>query len=182
VTAIQDALPNVSMVWPPAGDAKAVVVNGAIRIKAGAEPFTDSGGSAWQPELGFEGGRVASLRGYTPIANTKDPGLYQSEHHSMASFSCDAANGNYLARLHFAETHLSGEATRVFSFTVHGHEFKDFDVWKKAGGSNTAYIETVPVEVTDGTFNITFTKKIDNPQINAIELVPESEASGRAAN
>ena len=161
------------MVWPPAGDAKAVAVNGVIRIKAGPEPFTDSSGNVWQAELGFHGGKVANLNGYTPIANTNDPGLYQSEHYSMDSFSCNVPNGRYIARLHFAETHLRAEGNRVFSFSVHGRDFKDFDVWKEAGGRNTAYIETVPVEVTDGTFNITFTKKTDNPQINAIELVPE---------
>jgi len=32
-----------------------------------------------------------------------------------------------------------------------------------------AYVETVPVEVTDGKIKVTFTPKVENPQINAIE-------------
>jgi hypothetical protein len=57
---------------------------------------------------------------------------------------------------------------------VQGHEFKDFDVWAKAGGANKAYIETVPVEVTNGEFKIVFTPNVENPQINAIEIIPQS--------
>ena len=65
----------------------------------------------------------------------------------------------------------------MFSFNVQGHEFKDFDLWVKAGGPNRAYIETVPVEVTNGEFRIVFTSQIENPQINAIEIIPQT--SGR---
>lgn len=94
----------------------------------------------------------------------------------MQSFSRDVPNGNYIVKLHFAETFegIAGPGERVFSFNVQGHEFKDFDVWVKAGGPSRAYIETVPVEVTNGVFRIGFTSKIENPQINAIEIIPES--------
>jgi hypothetical protein len=93
----------------------------------------------------------------------------------MSSFNCTVPNGKYLAKLHFAETFegVTGAGQRVFSFNVLGHEFKDFDIFVKAGGSNRAYIETVQVEVTNGKFTITFTSNIENPEINAIELVPQ---------
>jgi hypothetical protein len=61
----------------------------------------------------------------------------------------------------------------VFSFNVQGHEFKDFDVWVKAGGPLKAYVETVPVEVTEGKIKVTFTPKVENPQICAIEIIPQ---------
>ena len=108
-----------------------------IRIKAGSSaPFTDSAGNVWKAEEGFEGGSVIE-RPEIAIANTKDAGLYRSEHYSMDSFSCAVPNGKYIAKLHFAETYegITGEGQRVFSFNVQGHEFKDFDVWKKAGGA-----------------------------------------------
>src|SRR5208282_6716047 len=149
---------------------------GIIRIKAGSSsPFTDSSGKVWKAEEGFEGGNTIE-RPNIDIANTKEPGLYRSEHYSMDSFSCDVPNGKYIANLHFAETFegITGEGQRVFSFSVHGHEFKDFDVWKKAGGPNRAYVVTVPVQVTDGKFKITFTSNIENPQINAIEVIPQT--------
>ena len=94
----------------------------------------------------------------------------------MDSFSCAVPNGKYIAKLYFAETFdgVSGAGGRVFSFNVQGHEFKDFDVFVKAGGSNRAYVETVPVEVTDAKFKITFTSNIENPEINAIELTAQN--------
>lgn len=146
-----------------------------IRIKAAAtSPFTDSSGNVWKAEEGFEGGSVISRDG-TEIANTKDSGLFNSEHYGMDSFSCDLPNGNYIAKLYFAETFegITGPGQRVFSFNVQGHEFKDFDIWAKAGGPNRAYIETVPVEVKDGKFKITFTSNIENPEITAIEIIPQ---------
>lgn len=148
-----------------------------IRIKAGASAsFTDSSGNVWLAEQGFDGGDVIERDASTAIANTKDAGLYLSEHYGMSSFSCAVPNGKYIAKLHFAETFegISGAGERVFSFNVQGHEFKDFDVFVKAGGSSRAYIETVPVEVTNGIFTITFTSNVENPQINAIEIVPQS--------
>jgi alpha-N-arabinofuranosidase len=113
------------------------------------------------------------------VTGTKEPGLFTSEHYSMSSFSCKIPNGKYLAKLYFAETYsgIAGPGQRVFSFDVQGHEFKDFDIWVKAGGPYRAYVETVPVEVTNGAFHIVFTPKIENPAINAIEIIPQSASS-----
>ncbi len=121
--------------------------------------------------------------GSIPAATgTREPGLYRSEHYSMRVFSCKIPNGKYLAKLHFAETYsgIGGPGDRVFSFNVMGHEFKDFDIWVKAGGFNRAYIETVPIEVIDGEFRMTFTPQIENPCINAIEIIPVSGSSANA--
>jgi alpha-N-arabinofuranosidase len=159
----------------------AAKAQGVIRIKAGSStPFTDSKGNVWKAEEGFEGGSTIE-RPDIDIANTKEPGLYRSEHYSMDSFSCDVPNGKYVVKLHFAETFdgIGGEGQRVFSFNVQGKDFKDFDVWKKSGGPNRAYVETVPVEVTNGKFKITFTSNVENPQINAIEIAPQT--AGAAA-
>ena len=173
---VQTAAPPAATVPAPAAPAVAIT-QGVIRIKAGSsEPFKDSSGNVWQAELGFSGGDVIDRDPSTVIANTKDAGLYLSEHYGMDSFSCAVPNGKYLAKLYFAETFdgITGPGQRVFSFNVQGHDFKDFDVWVKAGGPNRAYIESVPVEVTNGKFTITFTSNVENPEINAIELVPQS--------
>ena len=69
---------------------------------------------------------------------------------------------------------LPAPGGRVFSYNVQGREFKDFDIWAKTGGPNRAYIETVPVEVTNGEFRITFTSQVQNPEINAIEIIPQT--------
>jgi len=148
-----------------------------VRIKAGAyEPFTDSNGNVWQPDQGFEGGATIDRDPELDIAGTKDPELFLSEHYAMDSFSCKIPNGKYIVKLYFAETFegIYGPGERVFSFNVQGHEFKDFDIWAKAGGPERAYIETVPVEVTNGEFRIVFTTQIENPEINAIEIIPQT--------
>lgn len=147
-----------------------------IRIKAGmSTPLTDSSGNIWLPDQGFDGGETIE-RPDAAIVNTKDSELYQSEHYSMSSFSCKLTNGKYMAKLYFAETYdgITGPGQRVFSFNVQGHDFKDFDVWAKANGPNRSYVETVPVEVTNGEFRIDFVSNVENPQINAIEIIPQS--------
>jgi hypothetical protein len=161
----------------PGATAAIVPAQGVYRVKAGlSTPFTDSSGNVWQPDQGFDGGDVVERDASTKIENTKDPGLYLTEHYSMNSFSCKLPNGRYTAKLYFAETYegVTQPGDRVFSFNVQGHEFKDFDVWKKAGGSYRAYIETVPVEVTNGIFQITFSAQVENPEINAVEIIPQS--------
>jgi hypothetical protein len=173
----------VTVATPPAAATTAATTATApaatksiIRIKAGAsEPFKDTSGNVWQADSGFEGGDVIAREGIE-IGNTKEAGLYRAEHYGMSSFSCTVPNGKYTAKLHFAETYdgITGAGERVFSFNVQGREFKDFDVFVKAGGSNKAYVETVPVEVTNGKFTITFTSNVENPEINAIELIPQS--------
>ena len=116
------------------------------------------------------------------IAGTRDAGLFTSEHFSMSAFSCKIPNGKYLAKLYFAETYegITGAGQRVFSFSVQGRQVKDFDVWAKAGGPRRAYIETVPVEVTNGEFRIVFTPKVENPAIKAIEIIPQAGAASSA--
>lgn len=145
----------------------------AIRIKAGGGPLKDSTGVAWLADTGFLGGDVIE-RTDLPIANTKQPEIYRSEHYAMESFSQKLPNGKYEVKLHFCETFegISGPGERVFSFDVEGKAFKDFDVWAKAGGGAKAYVETVPVEIADGQLDIKFMTQIENPQINGIEIVP----------
>ncbi|MBI3865406.1 MAG: PQQ-binding-like beta-propeller repeat protein [Planctomycetia bacterium] len=116
------------------------------------------------------------------ISGTKDPGLYQSERWGMTAFSQKVPNGKYLVKLYFAETYqgITGAGQRVFSFNVQGKEFKDFDIWEKAEGFRRAYIESVPVEVTQGEVRITFTRQVDNPAIKAIEIIPQADDAKEA--
>ncbi len=148
-----------------------------IRIKAGATAsYTDSSGNVWLPDQGFVDGDVTERGSDMEIANTPDQGLYRSERYGMSSFSYKLPNGKYIVKLHFAETYedITGAGQRVFSFNVAGHEFKDFDVWAKAGGAKRAYIETVNVDITDGKLDITFTTNVQSPEINGIEIIPAS--------
>ena len=147
----------------------------ALRIKAGSDQkFVDHSGNVWLPEEGFEGGETISRDDGMKIEDTEDPGLYRSEHYSMDSFSHKVPNGKYAVKLHFAETfdEVTEPGGRVFSFNVNGKDFKDFDVVKKAGRPQKAYVESVDVDITDGMLKITFTPNVQNPEINGIEIIP----------
>jgi hypothetical protein len=150
-------------------------VQTVVRIRAGSTTnWTDSQGNMWGPDQGFSGGDTDE-RPDVAITNTTDPDIYRAEHYGMDSFSTPLANGKYLVKLHFAETFegIEGPGQRVFSFNVQGQEFKDFDVFARAGGPFKAYIVSVPVEVTNHKLTITFTTQIENPQINGIEIIPQ---------
>ncbi len=149
----------------------------AIRIDAGSDTnYVDSEGNVWLADQGFADGEVIARDDDMPIANTKDPSLYRTEHYDMTSFSENVPNGKYTVKLHFAETYegVTGPGERVFSFKVGGQpEFKDFDVWVKAGGPQHAHDVTVDnVDVTDGKLVITFTANVQSPAINGIEIIP----------
>ncbi|HEX5222901.1 MAG TPA: malectin [Verrucomicrobiae bacterium] len=154
---------------------KPKVVLPTVRINAGriSTPYTDKSGNMWLADQGFVGGDVVE-RLELAIGNTTDPTIYQTERYSMESFSHPLPNGKYIVKLHFAETFegITDKGQRVFNFNVEGQEFKDFDVFVKAGGVQKAYIETVPVDITDGKLDITFTHNIENPEINGIEIIP----------
>jgi endoglucanase len=148
----------------------------AIRIRAGTtKDHTDENGVVWLADQGFNGGDTIDRTGIV-VANTKTPSLYTAERYSMSGFSRALPNGKYTVKLHFAETYegIYAAGERVFSFNVEGKEFKDFDVTAKAGGVMRAYVETVEVEVADGKLDITFTTNIENPEINALEIIPAS--------
>jgi hypothetical protein len=165
---------------PPAATSQPTVAAGGkaalptIRIKTGVtDGFTDKNGNAWLPDQGFADGETDE-RPEVSIQGASDPRIYQAERYSMTHFTQPLPNGNYIVKLHFCETFdgITGPGQRVFSFNVAGHDFKDFDVWAKAGGGLKAYVETVPVEITNGKLEITFTPNIENPEINGIEIMP----------
>ena len=149
-----------------------------VRIAAGREgPFTDTAGHLWQADTGFAGGVTANAPAVID-SGTNDPELYRGEHWGMTSFGLPMPNGKYVVKLHFAENAVDGPGKRVFSFNVQGHAFKDFDIAAKAGAVRKAYIETVPnVVVADGQLTISFTPKVLDPSIHALEIIPENLAA-----
>ena len=87
-------------------------------------------------------------------------------------------------KLHFSEDYdgMTDPSMRIFTYAVKDgdaatgktiKEVKDFSPWKAAGAQFKAYVDTVPVTVTTGQVSITFTAQVENPQINAIEIVPQ---------
>ena len=161
---------------PAAPAAAPVAVTPPVRIKCGVtENMKDSVGNVWLADEGFAEGDTFGVDDAV-ITNTPDQALYRTERFGMTAYNFAVPNGKYTVKLLFAEIYsgINGPGERVFSFNVQGHEFKDFDVWVKAGGLDKAYIESVDVEVTNGKLNITFTPNVENPKISGIEILPRS--------
>ena len=172
-----DATPATPSAAPvPAPPAPPAAVTPPVRIKAGVtEPMKDSAGNVWLPDQGFADGQTYAVTN-AAVTNTLNQALYRTERYSMTAYHFVVPNGKYTVKLHFAEVYsgITAPGDRVFSFNVQGHEFKDFDIWVKAGGYSKAYVESVNVEVTDRKLNITFTPGVENPKICGIEILPRT--------
>ena len=153
-----------------------IVVTPPIRINCGVtEKLTDSEGNVWVPDEGFADGNPYQVDN-AQITNTIDPEIFRTERYGMTSYRFGVPNGKYTVKLLFAEIYsgITGPGDRVFSFNVQGHEFKDFDIWVKAGGPDKAYIQSIEVDVTNGVLNISFTPDVENPKVDGIEILPQS--------
>jgi hypothetical protein len=155
-----------------------------IRIKAGSDqPLKDSKGVEWAADTGSEGGMTID-RPDLKVTGTDKPEIYRSERYSMERYSIKVPDGKYLLKLHFSEDFdgITDPTGRVFNYTIKDgdaakgktiKEVKDFSPWKAAGAQFKAYVDSVPVTVTNGQITIVFTPKTENPQINAIEVLPQ---------
>ncbi len=144
-----------------------------VRIDAGSHTsYLDSGNNLWQGESNAQ--RGASIdRGPIEIANTEDDALYRTEHWGMTGYRIPVLNGNYVVKLHFAETHpkFTTLGTRVFDVNIEGQLLQRLDVFAQAGGQYIALVKTFDVQVLDGELTIMFTPRVENPMINGIELI-----------
>jgi hypothetical protein len=155
-----------------------------IRINAGVDqPYKDPQGNTWAADSNFDGGTDVD-RPDLAITGTNNPDIYHSERYSMDDYTFKLPNGKYLLRLHFSEDYdgIASPDERLFTYTVKDgtpsngkvlKEVKDFSPWKAAGDHFKAYVDSIPVNLTSGQLSITFTPQVENPQINAIEIIPQ---------
>ena len=169
---------------PPAKTDAPAAARPTIRVKAGMEaPLTDSQGVKWSADTGFEGGQTID-RPDLKVTGTPTPELYRSERYSMTSYGFAVPKGNYVVKLHFSEDYegVTTAEERQFTYAVKDgpaatgkivKEVKSFSPWKASGAHSKAYVDTVHVNVTAGKISITFVPQVENPQINALEIIPE---------
>jgi Tol biopolymer transport system component len=147
-----------------------------VRIDAGGPGAWDSKGHFWQSDRGFRGGSVSVFP--RPIANTTDDLLYQTERWDQTAapemqYNISVPSGTYWVRLHFAENFPPNFAVgrRVFAVDMEGvRVFDNVDVFKEAG-ARTALVKSAAVNVTDGQLNIQFLHQVQNPIVDAIEVI-----------
>jgi endoglucanase len=157
-----------------------------LRVNAGdPKPYKDKAGNVWQPDKEYKkGGGYGFVSGDTidrgadmKIAGTTDPHIYQTEHWSMDSFIAEVPNGKYTVRMHFAETYegIDSEGPRVYDVKIQGAVvLKDFDIQKTTGGVQKALAkEFKGIAVSGGILKIDFVSKLQNPEVNGIEIIAE---------
>ena len=146
----------------------------ALLIDAGGPGGIGYDGEHWLADTGYIGGRTVN-RGAIPIANTDNPWLYRTERYGMSGYVFSVPNGTYQVNLYFAETFsaITGPGQRVFSVDVQGEKLNHLDIFKETGGRDIALVEQFFVTVSNGKLAITFIKEVQQPEINAIEILQQ---------
>ena len=147
-----------------------------VRINSGGPAYTDTNGQVWQADTGYNTG-IASTNTAVTIG-TSDPTLYKSNRYNANAtpmlYSYAVANGNYRVNLLFAENSSTQQAVgaRVFNVKLNAvMVLQNFDIYA-AAGANTAVVESFNIAVTNGAMVIEFDRLMQNPKINAIEILP----------
>lgn len=179
------ALPSIASSSSVAGAAGAVAPEtGYVLILAGypKEKYVDRDGKVWGGDRYFTGGQAIELQ-LPFIQGTPDPTMYRAARAGEFSYDIPVKPGLYELRLHFVETIFGpgtyvgrGESSRVFSVLM-GEKplLTHFDVLSDAGGNYRAFTRVfkgVSAD-SDGNIHLKFLRDLDQPFVNAIELVPE---------
>ena len=148
-----------------------------IRVNCGGTSYTDSNGQAWQADTGYNGGSTYGNTATT--TGTSDPTLYATERYSSSAttplvYTFAVANGAYRVNLLFSENYAGTQATgaRVFNVKLNSLiVLQNFDIYA-AVGANSAVVESFNTTVTNGVMAIELDRLVQNPKINAIEILP----------
>jgi hypothetical protein len=151
-----------------------------IRVRAGGGAVTDANGNVWAADTGFIGGYTYSDGNAIP--NTNTPALYQAQRYNIGApleYRFTVPNGSYSVTLKFAETYFTKAGQRVANILINGQTMQqNFDIVTAAGGPNLAIDETYPVTVTNGVIDIQLTAVVENPEINALQIVASATGGG----
>ncbi|KAF0191334.1 MAG: fibronectin type III domain-containing protein [Gammaproteobacteria bacterium] len=144
-----------------------------IRVNAGGSDYTDTAGNLWKADYGYNTGSAFSVA--DPVAGTGDDVLYQSERWDDPTgdeleYTFTVPNGHYLVNLRFMDQ-ASRIGWRVFDVQIEGRIALDkLDIYAEVG-QLAALTKGMAVDVTDGQMNIRFLHVLQNPKIDAIEII-----------
>ena len=135
------------------------------------------------PDRYFKGGQLVDRP--QPITGASDPGLYASERFGNISYSVPVPPGRYTVTMYFSERWFGadkpgggGVGQRVFDILCGGMALaRDFDIYKVAGGSDRAAVETFHhlQPTPQGRLHISLVPRKNYAAINALKIVDESE-------
>jgi hypothetical protein len=142
--------------------------NVVFALNAGGPRFVDRNGVTYAADSHYTGGGVAKTT--SPIADTLDDTLYQSERNGNFAYAVPLSNGHYLVTLKFVEMTLSTNNQSVFDVLMEGREvLANFDVYANVG-TLRAYDLQIPVRITDGTLNLSTRADIGKAKLCAFTV------------
>lgn len=152
-----------------------------IRVLCGGKAYTDSKGQQWQADYGYNEGTAGSNS--ATISGTADPTLYHygrwnGDAAVPLTYSFPVANGTYHVNLYFAETStgMMQKGARIFNVRMQNQLiFSDLDVYSLAG-ADTALVKGADITVMNGQIEVELDGVVQNPKVNAIEILQTSAA------
>jgi hypothetical protein len=137
-------------------------------INCGGNAYLSIDGISYAADTDYNGGLTATRS--NAISGTADDTIYQSERYGAMTYALPLANGDYTVTLQFAETYWTSNGARVFDSLIEGQVvINDLDIHQLVG-ANAAYSVTVPVTLTDGVLNLSFSATADKAKLSAIVI------------
>jgi glucose/arabinose dehydrogenase len=140
-----------------------------LRINAGGALCTDAKGQVWSADRFFKGGfTYATTR---TISGATSQSLFQTERSGTFSYNIPVPTGRFRVTLYFAEIFFDTFGKRIFSVHAEGSEvLAPLDIAQTAGPF-TALEKTFEVETWDGSLDLVFIPKLENPKLSALRIV-----------
>ncbi|WP_375434032.1 malectin domain-containing carbohydrate-binding protein [uncultured Hymenobacter sp.] len=147
-----------------------------LALNAGGGAYTDANNITYQSDQYFSGGGTFSTN--SPIANTSDDLLYQTERYGNFSYAIPLPNGTYYVTFKLAEIFWQASQQRQFDVLAENAlEISNLDMVAQAG-SLTALDIVRTITVTDGVLNLQFRTGIDNAKLAGL-LIENASAAAR---
>jgi Malectin domain len=161
-----------------------VLPAGTIRLVLGQpNPYTDTNGNVWQPEVGDDGCHPYDNGGTWPTK--ADIILYKIACFGFNDirFDITVPNGSYQITAKFAETEAVSAGYRLMDLEAQGQVvYPNVDIVTSAGGVNKPVDFTLPATVTNGILSFVVRHVAgDFTLISALQIVPGSGSTSTPA-
>jgi beta-glucanase (GH16 family) len=132
-------------------------------------------------DYGYMDGIQASAPG-APISGTTEQEVFRTERYLLAQYRVRIPDGTYRVKALMSENYFTSAGQRQFSITAEDRALAtDLDLYAVAG-KNAAVVRTIEdLSVTDGTLDLYFSGKLDNPLIDGIVIERPATGIGEAS-
>ena len=157
------------------------MVPGTVSIACGSSSAVD----IFQPDQYYSGGSTFNNTNTIDVSqittNTPPAALFNNERYGAMSYTIPGftSGSSYAVTLYFAETYLTSSGGRLFNVSINGTAaLTNFDVYASAGGQNKAIARSFTATAdSSGQIAIQLTAVTENPKINGIGIIPDSNAT-----